>query len=45
MNKPTYKKILEHPDKDEIINKLVIGQSLNDIHDWLKGKYTIWSGI
>jgi hypothetical protein len=40
MNKPTYKKILEHPDKDEIINKLVIGQPLNDIHDWLKGKYT-----
>lgn len=40
MNKPTYKKILEHPDRDEIINKLVIGQPLNDIHDWLKGKYT-----
>lgn len=40
MNKPTYKKILEHPDKDEIINKLVIGQPLDDIHDWLKGKYT-----
>jgi hypothetical protein len=35
-----YKKILEHPDKDEIINKLVIGQSTTDIHDWLKGKYT-----
>lgn len=40
MNKPTYKKILEHPDKDEIISKLVIGQPTNDIHDWLKGKYT-----
>lgn len=40
MNKPTYKKILEHPDKDEIINKLIIGQSTSDIHDWLKGKYT-----
>lgn len=40
MNKPTYKKIMEHPDKDEIINKLIIGQSLSDIHDWLKSKYT-----
>jgi hypothetical protein len=40
MNKPTYKKILEHPDKDEIINKLIIQQPLSDIHDWLKGKYT-----
>src|SRR5574338_1275068 len=37
---PTYKKILEHPDKDEIISKLVIGQPLTDIHDWLKDKYT-----
>jgi hypothetical protein len=40
MNKPTYKKILEHPDKDEIIGKLVIGSSPADIHDWLKIKYT-----
>lgn len=40
MNKPSYKKITEHPDKDEIINKLIIGQSTSDIHDWLKGKYT-----
>jgi hypothetical protein len=40
MNKPTYKKILEHPDKDEIISKLVIGQPINDIYDWLKSKYT-----
>lgn len=37
---PTYKKILEHPDKDEIISKLVIGQPLSDIHDWLQAKYT-----
>jgi len=37
---PTYKKILEHPDKDEIISKLVIGQPPQDIHDWLKVKYT-----
>lgn len=40
MNKPTYKKIVQHPDKDEIISKLVIGQPINDIHDWLKAKYT-----
>lgn len=40
MNKPTYKKILEHPDKDEIIAKLVIGSSPTGIHDWLKTKYT-----
>jgi hypothetical protein len=37
---PTYKKILEHPDKDEVISKLVIGISPTDIHDWLKAKYT-----
>jgi hypothetical protein len=40
MNKPTYKKILEHPDKEEIINKLIIGQPTSDIHDWLRSKYT-----
>lgn len=39
-NKPTYKKILEHPDKDEIVSKLVIGMPPADIHDWLKVKYT-----
>jgi len=37
---PTYKKILEHPDKEEIISKLVIGKSTSDIYDWLKSKYT-----
>ena len=40
MNKPTYKKILEHPDKDEIISKLVLGLTTSDIHDWLKSKYS-----
>jgi hypothetical protein len=40
MNKPSYRKILEHPDRDEIISKLVIGQPTNDIYDWLKSKYT-----
>src|SRR5574338_1219236 len=40
MNKPVYKKILDHPDREEIISKLVIGVSPTDIHDWLKAKYT-----
>lgn len=40
MNKPTYKKILEHPDKEEIIAKLVCGIPAKDVHDWLKAKYT-----
>lgn len=45
MNKPTYKKILEHPDKDEIISKLIIGQSTKDIHDGLAAKYSTVSEI
>lgn len=40
MNKTALKKILDHPDKDEIISKLVIGISPSDINDWLKAKYT-----
>lgn len=40
MNKNLLKKILEHPDKDELISKLIIGISAKDIHDWLKYKYT-----
>lgn len=40
MNKPTYKKILDHPDREEIISKLIIGQPPSDIHDWLQAKYT-----
>jgi len=40
MNKNALAKILQHPDKDEIISKLIIGISSNDIHDWLKAKYT-----
>jgi hypothetical protein len=40
MNKNALTKILQHPDKDEIISKLVIGISAKDIHDWLKAKYT-----
>lgn len=40
MSKAALKKILDHPDKDEIISKLVIGQSPKDVHDWLDNKYT-----
>lgn len=40
MNKTALKKIIDHPDKDEIISKLIIGQSIKDIHDWLSSKYT-----
>src|ERR1035437_2141014 len=40
MNKPTYKKILDHPDREEIISKLVMGISAKDINEWLKDKYT-----
>lgn len=40
MNKNTLKKILEHPDKDEIIAKLVLDISPKDINEWLVGKYT-----
>lgn len=39
MKSPTYKKILDHPDKDEIIAKLAIGIPASDINDWLKNKY------
>lgn len=34
------KKILEHPDKEEIISKLLIGMSPKDINEWLAAKYT-----
>ncbi len=40
MNKNALKKIIEHPDKDEIINKLIMGFSSKDVYDWLKHKYT-----
>jgi hypothetical protein len=39
-NKTALKKILDHPDKDEIISKLIIGMSSKDVHEWLQGKYT-----
>jgi hypothetical protein len=40
MNKNALKKILEHPDKDEVISKLILGIPAKDIYDWLKSKYT-----
>lgn len=40
MNKGITQKILEHPDREELISKLIIGQSINDIHEWLKAKYS-----
>ncbi len=40
MVKPGFKKILDHIDREEIINKLILGISPADIHDWLKAKYT-----
>jgi hypothetical protein len=40
MNKNALKKILDHPDKDEIIAKLVLDISPKDINEWLASKYT-----
>lgn len=40
MSKTAVKKIIDHPDKDEFISKLVMGFSPKDVHDWLKSKYT-----
>jgi hypothetical protein len=40
MNKNNLTKILEHPDKEEIISKLIINISSSDIAEWLKAKYT-----
>jgi len=34
------KKILEHPDLEEIISKLLIGVPSKEIYAWLKSKYT-----
>jgi hypothetical protein len=40
MNKNALKKILDHPDKDEIIAKLVLDVPPKDIYEWLSSKYT-----
>lgn len=34
-----FKKIIEHPDKDEIVAKLVLGIENKEINQWLKNKY------
>jgi len=34
-----YKKIMDHPDRDEIVQKLAAGDSTRIIEAWLKGKY------
>ena len=40
MNKNILRKLLDHPDRDEIIAKLVIDCDVQDIHDWLAEKYS-----
>lgn len=40
MNKVSIGKILNHPDREEIISKIVIGFSAKDINEWLKSKYS-----
>lgn len=40
MNKNAIKKIYDHPDRDELISKLVMGFAPIDIHSWLAAKYT-----
>lgn len=40
MNKNVLRKILDHPDQQEIIAKLVLDYAPKDIHEWLVGKYT-----
>lgn len=34
-----YAKLIEHPDKDKIISKLLEGVLPKDVQNWLKGKY------
>jgi hypothetical protein len=34
------KRILEHPDKDELISKSIIGLSPKEINEWLSDKYS-----
>ena len=40
MNKNALKKILDHPDKDEIIAKLILDIAPKDIHEGLAARYT-----
>lgn len=38
--KTILKSILDHPDREEIINKILLDISENDIHEWLEAKYS-----
>lgn len=40
MKQPSIFRILEHPDREEIISKLIISIPPSDIAEWLKAKYT-----
>lgn len=40
MKKSPLDKILEHPDHEEIVSKLVLGITPKDINEWLKAKYS-----
>ncbi len=40
MSAATVKKLLAHPDKDEIISKLLSGFAAKDVAEWLKSKYS-----
>lgn len=40
MNKSNLDKILNHIDREEVISKLILGQSPKEIHEWLEAKYT-----
>jgi hypothetical protein len=39
-NATSYQKILDHPDREEIISKLIIGIQPSEIQEWLKSKYS-----
>lgn len=37
---PTFTKILNHIDRDEIINKMIVGAPPKEINEWLRSKYS-----
>lgn len=39
MSKKIALQVLDHPNKDEILSKLIIGTTCADIHEWLDAKY------
>lgn len=41
MKNPPWKRIVEHIDRDEIISKISANIPLEDIHEWLKAKYSL----